>query len=136
VDINPLPRPTNSLKWDAFVANGSSWNNGYRSSHTNGDETSFVEWQVPLAAGTWTLEVTHANGPDAAILSVYLNAGTTPVGTVDAYAPAIEPNEHGVISDIEVGSSGMHTIRVRTETKNPLSSNFSGYLVWLRLVKQ
>ena len=58
------------------------------------------------------------------------------VGSVDAYAPFIEQNVRSPISDIAVGTSGMHTIRVRTDAKNVASSNFFGYLVWLRLVKQ
>ena len=38
--------------------------------------------------------------------------------------------------DIQVATSGMHTLRVRTDAKNAASSNYFGYLVWLRLVKQ
>ena len=40
------------------------------------------------------------------------------------------------ITGITVGTSGMHTLRVRTATKNAASTHFYGYLVWLRLVKQ
>ena len=40
------------------------------------------------------------------------------------------------LTSIAVATSGMHTLRVRTDAKNAASSNFFGYLVWLRLVKQ
>ena len=40
------------------------------------------------------------------------------------------------LPSITVATSGMHTLRVRTDAKNAASSNFFGYLVWLRLVKQ
>jgi hypothetical protein len=60
----------------------------------------------------------------------------TDIGAVDAYAAVIEHNVRADVSSITVGTSGMHTIRVRTDDKNIASSNYFGYLVWLRLVKQ
>ena len=42
VDVNPVPQASASHNWDAFIVNGQSLNNGYRSSHTNGDITSYV----------------------------------------------------------------------------------------------
>ncbi len=58
------------------------------------------------------------------------------IGSVDAYGAAIEQNARANISSIAVATSGMHTLRVRTDAKNAASSNYFGYLVWLRLVKQ
>jgi hypothetical protein len=58
------------------------------------------------------------------------------IGSVDGYASAIEHNVQANLTSITVGTSGMHTLRVRTDAKNAASSNFFGYLVWLRLVKQ
>ena len=55
---------------------------------------------------------------------------------VDAYGAAVEQNVRATIAGITVDSSGMHTLRVRTDAKNIASSNYFGYLVWLRLVKQ
>ena len=37
IDVNPIPRASASNNWDAFIVNNASLNNGYRSSHTNGD---------------------------------------------------------------------------------------------------
>ena len=47
-----------------------------------------------------------------------------------------EQNAQENIPTIVVSTSGMHTLRVRTDDKNAASSNYFGYLVWLRLVKQ
>ena len=56
---------------------------------------------------------------------------------VDAYAAAIELNASGMISSITVATSGMHTLRVRTDApRTRRRRSFYGYLVWLRLVKQ
>ena len=45
-------------------------------------------------------------------------------------------NVQTVIPGVTVASSGIHTLRVQTSTKNAASSDFFGYLVWLRLLQQ
>jgi hypothetical protein len=134
IDVNPVPQATDSHNWDAFIVNGQSLNNGYRSSHTNGDDTSYVEWRLPLEAGNWAIEVTYVKAEDAGVMTFSLDG--VDIGSVDAYAAAIEQNARAPITGITVGSSGIHTLRVRTDAKNIASSNYFGYLVWLRLVKQ
>ena len=134
VDVNPVPQASDAHLWGTVQINSQAWNNAYRSSFPAGDQTSYLEWQVPLAAGTWSMEVTHVTADDAGIMTFSVDA--TDIGSVDAYAPVIEHNVRASISSITVGASGMHTIRVRTDAKNAASSNYFGYLVWLRLVKQ
>jgi hypothetical protein len=134
VDVNPVPRATGSHLWGNVFVDERAWNNAYRRSYPDGNETSYIEWRVPLAAGTWDMEVTHVAHDDAAILSFSLDG--TDIGSVDAYAPTLTFNVSGEVSNITVATSGMHTLRVRTDAKNPLSSHYYGYLVWLRLVQQ
>ncbi len=134
IDVNPIPRASASQNWDAFIVNGASLNNGYRSSHTTGDATSYVEWRLPLEAGNWALEVTYVKADDAGQMTFSVDAAD--IGSVDAYGAAVEQNVRANISGISVAASGMHTLRVRTDAKNAASSNYFGYLVWLRLVKQ
>ena len=62
--------------------------------------------------------------------------GTTDIGSLDAYAPSIEHQARESVPTFTVATSGLHTLRVRTDAKNVASSNYFGYLVWLRLVKQ
>lgn len=134
IDVNPVPRASASNNWDGFFANGQSWNGGYRTSFPGGDTTSYLEWSLPIAAGTWEMEVTHVKNFDAGILSFSLDGA--PIGSVDAYDAGTVLNASGTVSSITVGTSGLHTLRVETATANPSSSGFYGYLVWLRLVKQ
>ena len=65
-----------------------------------------------------------------------LDTTTNILGSVDGYAPGIEQNAQENIPTFAVSTPGMHTLRVRTDDKNAASSNYFGYLVWLRLVKQ
>ena len=101
IDVNPVPQATDSHNWDAFIVNGQSLNNGYRSSHTNGDATSFVEWRLPLEAGNWSLEVTHVKADDAGIMTFSLDGADA--GSVDGYSASIEQNARESITSITVG---------------------------------
>ncbi len=91
--------------------------------------------ELPLAAGTWDMQVTYVASPDAGELTFSLDG--TDFGTpIDTYDSAINFGNDVTVPNITVATSGMHTLRVRTATKNPDSSGFYGYLHWLRLVKQ
>lgn len=133
IDVNPLPQASASNNWDNVLVNGNSWNNAYRSSFPGGDATSFLEWNVPLSAGTWSLEVTYVKDLNSGILTFSLD-DETPIGAFDSNSATTEFNQRGLIAGITVGTSGMHTLRVRTATTS--STQYYGYLVWLRLVKQ
>ena len=118
--------------------NPSSWFGGYRSSFPNGTDESYLEWELPLQAGTWTIDVIYVMSHDAGILSVSLD-GEDLAPAIDAYRPmndGIEYNQVGTFSGVNVASSGIHTLRIRTASKNPLSEGYLGYLTWIRLVRQ
>jgi hypothetical protein len=135
VDVNPVPRATASNHWTDVVVNNQSWNNAYRASFSDGDQASYVEWELPLAAGTWDMEVTYVKSLDAGILSFALD-GADLGTTFDAYDPGTQFNVRNTVPNIVVSTSGLHRVRVLTADKNIASSNYFGYLVWLRLVKQ
>jgi hypothetical protein len=136
IDIDPTTRAADDHLWSGVIVTGAKWNNAFRSSFDEGgDSTSYVEWRLPIGAGTWDMEVTHVTSPDAAILTFSLDG--VDIGSVDSYAPApIVLNVRGNVLGIPVPSSGMHTLKVRTETKNAASVGFYGYLHWLRLVQR
>jgi hypothetical protein len=133
VDINPVPRPTASHLWGNTFISDQVWNNAYRRSFPDGDATSYVEWRVPIGAGTWDLSVTHVTSPDAGIMTVSIDG--TDVGSIDGYSPSTAYNVDGEIPNVSVATSGLHTLRVRTDTQNAASTGYFGYLIWLRLVE-
>ena len=136
VDIDPKGRAADEHLWGDVVVNGGEWNSAFRGSYPSGDQTSFLEWKVPLEAGTWDLEVTYAVSTDAGMLTFSLD-GTDIGAPIDTYAAAIDLAHQDTISSITVATSGVHTLKVRTDApNNPLSTGFYGYLHWLRLVKQ
>jgi hypothetical protein len=134
VDVNPVPQPSASHLWNEVGISSQAWNNAYRRSFPAGDETSYLEWKVPIGAGTWDLAVTYVTSPDAGIMTFSLDGAL--IGTVDGYEAASSYNVENVFHNVPVATSGIHTLRVETATKNAASTNFFGYLVWLRLIQQ
>jgi hypothetical protein len=108
------------------------WNNAYRSSYPGGDSTSFLEWRIPIGAGTWAISTTFVSSPDAGIMTFSIDGAD--VGSVDGYEDPGTYNVNADISDVGIATSGLHTVRVRTETKNLASAGYFGYLTWIRLV--
>ena len=82
------------------------------------------------------MDVRYVTSTDAAQLTFSLDG--IDVGTIDTYAPLPTVLKSvGAVLDIMVTTSGMHTLRVRTDApNNTASTGFYGYLHWLRLVKQ
>jgi hypothetical protein len=137
VDIDPKGRAANENLWSDVVDRGGEWDSDLRRSFPSGNQTSFLEWQVPLAVGVWDLQATYAVSPDAGILTFSLDG--VDVGTIDSYAATITYGVSSNIPSFMVDTAGMHTLKVRTATKSQddsISTTYYGYLHWLRLVKQ
>jgi hypothetical protein len=138
VDINPILRPSRWNLWDRVQMNNNSWFYGYRSSFPNGTDASYLEWDIPLQAGTWTIDVVYVKSDDAGILSLSLG-GDALAPTIDAYRPqadGIDFNQVATFTGVNVATTGIHSLRIRTASKNPASSGYLGYLTWIRLVKE
>ena len=138
VDVNPILRASRSNLWDRVQLNGNSWFFGYRSSFPNGTDASYLEWDIPLQSGTWTIDVVYVKSDDAGILSLSLD-GDALAPEIDAYRPqadGIEFNQVATFTGVNVATTGIHSLRIRTASKNPASSGYLGYLTWIRLVRE
>ncbi len=143
----PTPRSSTSTRscaradrnqWDRTQINDHSWFNGYRSSFPNGTDASYLEWDIPLQAGTWTIDVVYVKNHDAGILSLSLD-GDTLGPEIDAYVPeedGVEYNQVATVQRVNVATTGIHTLRIKTAAKNPASADYFGYLTWIRLVRE
>ncbi len=138
VDINPILRPSRSNLWDRVQINGNAWFNGYRSSFPSGTDASYLEWDLPLQAGTWTIDVVYVKSHDAGILSLSLG-GSALAPEIDAFRPAADGIDYNLVATftgVNVATTGIHSLRIRTASKNPLSDGHFGYLTWIRLVRE
>ena len=135
IDVNPIPRASASHNWDAFIVNG-----GIAEQRLSLVAHQRRRDELPRVAATargrnWSMEVTYVKADDAGIMTFSLDGSRHRIGR--RLRPGGRAKRIGqTVSAITVGTSGMHTLRVRTDAKNAASSNYFGYLVWLRLVKQ
>ena len=118
IDVNPVPRATASGNWDTFIANGQSWNNGYRALVSR-----VAMRRVSLRGGCRSgpgpeLDVTHVKSFDAGVLSFTLD-GTPAIGAVDGVRPVGCRQSSMPVQTprgpITVATSGMHTLQVQTD---------------------
>ncbi|MGZ8783287.1 MAG: carbohydrate-binding domain-containing protein [Gaiellaceae bacterium] len=132
VDVNPILRPSASHLWDTIRTNSPSWFGTYRASDPDGDVTSYLEWKLPLEAGSWEIEVVYAADMNAGVMTFSLDGAD--VGSIDAYSASTEFNEVRVLT-ASVGASGIHTLKVRTGQTNAPNGRHYAYVTWIRLVR-
>ncbi len=93
---------------------------------------NWIEYSVPLDAGTWTITLIHDKGASYGQCDVKVD-GTT-VGSINQYNASTQNNQVTEITGVVVGSNGDHTVRfVNTGTGGGASySIFLGALGFQR----
>lgn len=101
---------------------------GYANTPAN---TDYLEWDVVVSPGTWTIVLHARRSTNTAIATVSVDG--TSVGTIDTYAAAPD-HLRGTIAGL-VLTPGKHRIKVATPTKNGSSSDYALTLRGLALVR-
>ena len=133
VDLNVFMEPSGQNHWVGLSAQAGLFMGGTKYSVGNSDDSDYIQWDVILAAGTWTLQTMSQNQSNKGIITAKLD-GTT-IGTIDTYAASSTPNALGSITGITVASSGKHTLQFRNTTKNASSSGYVIALQHVRLIR-
>lgn len=107
----------------ATVATGSNFYlNGVRGGAV---QNSYVEYNLPLAAGTWDATIYGATANSYGIGTLSIDG--TDVGTADFYSAATVNATSKTIAGITVAATGKKAVRLRMATKNGSSSNYDLY---------
>lgn len=94
--------------------------------------TDYMEGEVELAAGTYTLTVLSQKGNNRGLLKVEVNGVN--LGNVDLYnAAAALNNQQDSIAGVVIATSGRQTIRLTKAGKNASSSSYFGTVTSVRL---
>ena len=75
-------------------------------------QDAYLEWTVPLAAGTYSLKAWHAEDDDLGIASISIDGAAALGTTIDCYAAAPAVSETAVITGINIPTTGRHAIRL------------------------
>lgn len=129
VDINVFPTAISQTNWDSIVrdTNGLYW--GYKLS--GGNQNDEINWDVVLAAGTWTFELLHVKAANFGIYSVQLDG--VEKGTIDGYNSSTQYNQRTAVSSIAVATTAKIRVKLKMTSKNVGSSGYYGCIVAAQL---
>jgi hypothetical protein len=90
--------------------------------YSSGAQNDYIEWDISLAAGTWTFELIGLINTASGIVNVQLDGSS--VGTIDMYNSA-EIKVYGQrVAGISVSASGKKRLKLLMATKNASSTNY------------
>lgn len=81
-----------------------------------------VEFQFPLKAGNYQIEVIHLRRTDGGIATLFVDG--IQIGAIDAYSSSVTNVSRFAIA-VSVGTTGMHLFRAVVGSKNAASTSFA-----------
>lgn len=129
IDINPCGGTAISqVNWNDVVIGTYVAGNAHLRSSGPDAETN---WDVVLAAGTWTVEASVIVGAGRGIITFALDG--TDIGTYDTYGAVTDFKARGGVAGVVVPTSAKRRLRLKAATKNAASAAYMIDLVWLQL---
>jgi len=130
IDVDVFGTAIAQVNWnDIQFPAGENWVHG-AAKFSSGAQNDEINFDVVLAAGTWTIEVMHRKSTNLGIYSVQLDG--VEVGTIDGYGAAA-PNTRSSIANIVVAAAGKKRLKLKMAAKNPSSSSYFGELHHIQL---
>lgn len=130
IQINPLGIATNT-GWSGLQVDTQAFLNGWRES--TGTQNDEVSWEIPLGAGTWSIEMLHTTNNNRGIYSVQIDG--VEVGTIDGYSASAVRNVKSTLTGIAVATSSLHVLKLKMATKNASSSQYRGSVILVSLLR-
>lgn len=103
-----------------------------RTFYSNADQ-DFLTFNTFLAQGTYRLDVLSVKWQNSGITDIDIDG--VEVGSYDGYAAALQANVLFSFSGISVATTGIKTIKVRNDGKNPSSGFYQAHISCMRFVR-
>lgn len=129
IDISIFPTPVAQTNWAGVTNRATDVNAGYRSNA--GVQNAEVNFDVTLAAGTWTIRGIFQTSSDAGIVTVALDG--VDVGTIDLYSAGTVQNVQLALAGVVLATTAKRRLRLKTSTKNGASTSYFGVINGLQL---
>lgn len=95
-------------------------------------QNDYAEWELALAAGTYTIDLFYLQNPDAGIITFSVE-GVAVAGSIDAYASSLVPNLMNSSLTFTVAAGGVKSFRIQSTSKNASSTGFYLYVQGLSI---
>jgi hypothetical protein len=133
VEVHAGATPDANTNWPGIVGlSATAYLN--MSMDTQGGPTvnDTISYDLPIGAGTWTLDLLHLAGTNRGIYTVAVDGVT--VGTVDGYN-AVLSAVRGQVTGIAVATGGTHRVTLTVATKNATSTSYRGSVSAIMLTR-
>ena len=123
IDISLLSQAAARTGWDTDHA-GTTWDSNVIGGEQYGGtaQNDSVEFDVVLAAGTWSVCFRGTKYTDCGIITVKLDGVS--VGTIDTYAASAQYDQFMSLTGITVAATGKKRLQLSVPTKNGSSSGY------------
>lgn len=129
VPLDPTQPPRGSVgTWTIAAATALG---AYIQNATSAAQNDYIEFDVMLAPGTWTLKLSGQGGTSRGIITAQLDNGLgvfSDIGTFDFYAASTVSFQSATSAEFTVDAPIRRTIRLIVATKNASSSGYTAYL--------
>lgn len=134
--------PDEASHWSARNAPGwlagSQWQTAeyldYGSLASDDTQGAYVQWNINLNTGTYTFELMFNIQNARGIFTVSVDGSS--IGTIDSYysGDAGYSGAIATIPSVSISTTGAHTVRIATDTKNGSSSHYYGVIQRVRFI--
>lgn len=118
-----------ATNWSTFQIDTAQNGNGYLQS--TGAQNAEVNFDVMLAAGTWTINLIVFKAGDSGIYTVQLDGSS--VGTLDGWQSPGVRKQILTLAGVAVATTAKKRLKLLMATKNASSSGYFGYVSFIHL---
>lgn len=129
IDIDVFPTAIAQTNFDVISSPAAAIYNFQKAS--TGAQNAEINWDVVLAAGTWTVDLIHHTNSDTGIYTIQFDGVTK--GTIDGYSAGDVVNVRTAVAGIAVAATAKVRLKLLIATKNASSSNFNARLQHVQL---
>jgi hypothetical protein len=131
IQINPFPTAKSNIGWNNIAISGIQIE--FTLKYSDSQQNNEIAWDVLLAKGTWTIEITHLKSTDRGIYSVQLDG--VEKGTIDGYASSATENIMSSITGITIPATKKIELKLKMKTKNNSSTAYMGSISIINLIR-
>lgn len=133
ISIDPYSTPSAESGFSNKTISSDSLFNGFLQS--SGAQNNYVQWDVQLQPGTWSVSIMAKKATNMGIMSVSFDAGSSTEGTIDWYNGSDSVNNVQSVTGITVDTAKTYQLRLTMSSKNASSSSYVGRVQSLKLLK-
>jgi hypothetical protein len=121
--VHPFGTPISHVNWGTISAIDNRFLHNY-TMESSGAQNDEINFDLIIAAGTWTFELIHQKSSARGICTLSLDG--TSIGTIDMYNGTSVLSTRSSVTGVSVATTGKKRLRLKMATKNASASSYYG----------